>query len=112
VIAYDIVDASVEARYAVREVDSLSPEDGLGALADVERDQHRALAGTAGLHSHAVALDADRWELVRYSLWRDEACATKARGDAVQTYEVLHLSSPGSDRAKFGEVLRMSTSRG
>lgn len=107
VIAYDVIDASVEPRYAIREVDSVAPEDDLAALAESERAQHRALAGTTGLRAHAVALDADRWELVRYSLWRDQGCATKARGDSVQPYEVLHLSSPGSDHAQFGEVLRM-----
>lgn len=107
VIAYDVIDASVEPRYAVREVDSIAPEDDLGALAEAERAQHRALAGTEGLGCHAVALDADRWELVRYSLWRDQSCATKAKGDSVQPYEVLHMSSPGTDQAHFGEVLRM-----
>ena len=112
VIAYDIIDAAVAPRYAVREVDSIASEDHLGTLAEQERDHHRALAGTDGLHSHAVALDADRWELVRYSLWRDESCALKVRADSVQPYEVLHLSTPESDHAHFGEVLRMSTSRG
>jgi hypothetical protein len=111
VIAYDIIDASVVPSYAIREVDTVPAEQMMGPLADTERDQHRALAGTAGLHSHAVALDADRWELVRYSLWRDAASALKARGDSVQPYEVLHLSSPESDHAQFGEVLKLSKSR-
>lgn len=112
VIAYDIIDATVDPRYAVREVDSIPSEQPLAPLADNERDQHRALAGTAGLHSHAVALDADRWELVRYSLWRDEGSATKARGDSVQPYEVLHLSTPESARTQFGEILPLAKSRG
>jgi uncharacterized protein DUF4865 len=111
VIAYDIIDSAVVPSYAIREVDTVPAEQSMGPLADAERDQHRALAGTPGLHSHAVALDADRWELVRYSLWRDAGCALKARGDSVQPYEVLHLSNPESDHAPFGEVLRLSKSR-
>jgi hypothetical protein len=110
VLAYDIADASVEPTFAVREVDSIAAEDNLAELADEERAQHRSLISTPGLHSHAVALDADRWELVRYSLWRDQASATKPRGDSVQPYEVLHLSSPGADN-QAGEVLQLSRSR-
>ncbi|MGE5539832.1 MAG: DUF4865 family protein [Gemmatimonas sp.] len=107
VLAYDIADPSVEPTFAVREVDSIASEDSLAELAEIEREQHRALTATPGLHSHAVALDADRWELVRYSLWRDQTCAAKPRGDSVQPYEVLHLSTPGRGNHS-GEVLPLS----
>jgi len=107
-IAYDVSDPSVEATFAVREVDSISAEENLAVLAEVEREEHAKLSGTPGLHSHAVALDADRWELVRYSLWRNESCAAKPRGDSVQPYEVLHLSVPDTDHAQFGDVRRAS----
>ncbi|GAA2134857.1 DUF4865 family protein [Kitasatospora kazusensis] len=49
------------------------------------------LAGRPGLHSAAVALDPDRWELLRFALWHDTA-----PDDHRDTrYEVLHLSRPG-----------------
>lgn len=107
ILAYDVADPTVEPTFAVREVDSISAEEKLGPLAEAEREHHRVLSGTSGLHSHAVALDADRWQLVRYSLWRDEGCAAKPRGDSVQPYEVLHLSTPHTDRG-YGEVRRLS----
>jgi hypothetical protein len=107
VLAYDIADPSVEPTFAVREVDSISSEDNLANLAGIEREQHEKLVATPGLHSHAVALDADRWELVRYTLWKDQTCAVKPRGDSVQPYEVLHLSAPG-EGGRSGEVLPMS----
>jgi hypothetical protein len=81
--------------FAVREVDPVPAEQNLAAMADSERRAHDALRGKAGLHSHAVALDADRWELVRFSLWNDAASANgRFTADTVQTYDVLHLSMP------------------
>lgn len=95
VLSYDVFDSSIMPTFAVREVDAVSAEQRLAGLAESERRAHEALRGKAGLHSHAVALDADRWELVRYSLWRDEAAARhNLLADTVQTYDVLHLSTP------------------
>lgn len=95
VFSYDVFDPAMTPTFAVREVDAVPAEQRLAALAKAERSAHEALRGRAGLHSHAVALDADRWELVRYSLWRDEAAARgNSIGDTVQTYDVMHLSTP------------------
>lgn len=95
VFAYDVFDGSMTPTFAVREVDPISAEERLAGLATAERKAHDLLRGKAGLHSHAVALDADRWELVRFSLWRDESAAnSKFTADTVQTYDVLHLSTP------------------
>lgn len=95
VFSYDVFDPSMTPTFAVREVDPVSAEQRLAVLAEAEKRAHETLRGKAGLHSHAVALDADRWELVRYSLWRDEdAARDNLTADAVQTYDVLHLSTP------------------
>jgi hypothetical protein len=99
VIAYDVFDPTVTPTLAVRESDAIEPEGRLSELAKTERAAHNKLRGQSGLHSHAVALDADRWELVRFSLWRDAAAGrNNAHADAVQTYEVLHLSTPPAGR--------------
>lgn len=95
VFCYDVFDSAITPTFAVREVDPVSAEQRLAAMAAAERQAHGLLHGKAGLHSHAVALDADRWELVRFSLWRDEAAVRdKVTADTVQTYDVLHLSTP------------------
>ncbi|MFN4282649.1 MAG: DUF4865 family protein [Alphaproteobacteria bacterium] len=99
IISYDVFDPTMTPTLAVRESDAIEPESRLSDLAKVERAAHEKLHSQSGLHSHAVALDADRWELVRFSLWRDEAAGkNKARADTVQTYEVLHLSTPPAGR--------------
>ena len=99
IISYDVFDHSMTPTLAVRESDAVAPEGRLSELAKSERAAHEKLHGISGLHSHAVALDPDRWELVRFSLWRDEAAGmNKARADTVQTYEVLHLSTPPAGR--------------
>jgi heme-degrading monooxygenase HmoA len=95
IFSYDVFDAAMTPTVAVREVDPIPAEQNLATLAAEERRAHDALRGKAGLHSHAVALDADRWELVRFSLWRDDASANgRFTADTVQTYDVLHLSMP------------------
>jgi len=76
--------------FAIRETDRIAPEDDLEALFKQEKKPQEDLARNENLHFHAVALDAERWELVRYSLWRDEATALMPAADCVQTYEVLH----------------------
>jgi heme-degrading monooxygenase HmoA len=100
VICYDVFDPTLTPTLAVRESDAIAAESHLSELAETERAAHEKLRGQPGLHSHAVALDADRWELVRFSLWRDEAAGkNQAHADAVQTYEVLHLSTPPGGKA-------------
>lgn len=99
ILCYDVFNPDLTPTLAVRESDAIEPEGRLSELAKSERAAHEKLEGVSGLHSHAVALDADRWELVRFSLWRDEAAGkNKARADTVQTYEVLHLSTPPAGR--------------
>lgn len=76
--------------FAIRETDRIAPEDDLEARFAREKEQQAELAKQDHLHFHAVALDAERWEIVRYSLWRDEASAVMPTADCIQTYEVLH----------------------
>src|SRR6202044_147611 len=60
-----------EPGFAIRETDRIAPEDDLETLFKQEKREQEALAANPQLHFHAVALDAERWELIRYSLWRD-----------------------------------------
>jgi heme-degrading monooxygenase HmoA len=76
--------------FAIRETDRIAPEDDLEERFLQEKREQDEQAGNEHLHFHAVALDAERWELVRYSLWRDEAHAVMPAADCIQTYEVLH----------------------
>ncbi|MFF2655930.1 DUF4865 family protein [Kitasatospora sp. NPDC058032] len=50
------------------------------------------------LHTAAVAVDPDRWELLRFALWRD-AAPDEVPGTR---YRVHHLSSPELDRLPAG----------
>lgn len=64
--------------------------------ADVVREesQHRsAILARPGLFAQITALDSERWEVVRFTLWHnlDAAGSNFSNG---QPYEVLHLSTP------------------
>lgn len=80
--------------YALREIDSMAPEESLPHFAAVEKERQKTLLADPALYMHLVALDADRWEVMRYSLWKDEASAGKHNGDCLQPYGVLHVSEP------------------
>lgn len=79
--------------YAVREADTIPAEESLHELALREREkQHRLLQHNPEIYFHTIALDAERWELIRFSLWSAARNAPPAEADQVQTYELLHVS--------------------
>ena len=81
--------------FALREVDRIAPDMSLEQMLEQERAQQQLLLKNDALYYHLVAFDADRWELIRYHLWRDEQSAKYAAiGDCVQSYKVLHVSEP------------------
>jgi hypothetical protein len=79
-----------EPSFAIRETDRIAPEDDLESRFRQEKQAQEELARHESLHFHVVGLDAERWELVRYSLWRDKETAVTPEADCIQTYEVLH----------------------
>jgi hypothetical protein len=81
-------------RFARCEMDKVTSGSSLRSLVEREGEGHREALAKTGLFAHMVALDADRWELVRFSLWRDQATACKSDADCVQEYQVLHVSEP------------------
>ncbi|MCH2547618.1 MAG: DUF4865 family protein [Alphaproteobacteria bacterium] len=77
--------------YAVREADSIVPEEPLEALFDREKKHQETLLQNPNLFHTVVGLDADRWEVLRYNIWKDEDSAAPNHGDTTQTYTVLHV---------------------
>ncbi|MDH6114083.1 hypothetical protein P3T36_002904 [Kitasatospora sp. MAP12-15] len=80
-------------RTAIRRVESVPP------ACDPAEAIERALAELPhrqpGVHSTALAIDTERWELVTFTLWVEQPDgADGADGDH---YQVLHLSSPELD---------------
>lgn len=86
----------VKPAYALRETDLIAAEESLKGFKAQEQKQQAALLADPNLYLHLVALDADRWEVMRYSLWKDRAAAPEPRSDCFQTYDVLHVSEPVS----------------
>jgi hypothetical protein len=75
------------------------------SLADVRHRElewlHTRGEDPRGLHVAAVALDPQRWTMVRFAAWNTPAGAQTSRGPGT-AYEVLHLSLP--DRDALGRV--------
>ena len=87
-LEFDTVDSAVTPGFAVRELDSVDAGDSLWAVTRREAERHREILERPGLAAHAAALDPDRWEIARFSLWRDAECAEAPNADCVQTYRV------------------------
>jgi hypothetical protein len=94
VFEFDTVMNAPEPRVAVRCVEPLAPDANLMDIERTECERHEAELRRRGLWAHTVALDCDRWELVRYSLWTDRECAAQVSGDCINIYEVLRVSPP------------------
>jgi len=98
VLDFDIVgDRTVMPKVAVRCVEALPPDANLRNLERAELSLHGEMLDKPGIWAHTTALDCDRWELVRYSLWRDAESAGQVQGDCINTYEVLRVSGPAAD---------------
>lgn len=82
-------------RFAVQESETLNGVADLGLIALAERQAVAPAFQNPGLHSYVVALDPYRWELVRFTLWREAHDAAAARIGNSRSYEVLHLAAPG-----------------
>ncbi|MEV8567281.1 DUF4865 family protein [Streptomyces sp. NPDC051322] len=65
---------------------------GLATLIEQETTELRDIAGRDDVHTVALAVDPQNWQLMRFVLWRDTVAQDE---DATERYEVLHLSAPG-----------------
>jgi hypothetical protein len=80
--------------FAIREVDLIPAEEDLEHVMLRERKLQKELLEDPSLYYHLTAIDPDRWEIIRYHLWKDQKSAVHAAADCVQTYDVLHVSEP------------------
>lgn len=94
VLAFEDSGRRDDLRVAVKESDSIPAETDIANLVRQEKSRHEALARTAGVGCHLVAIDPDRWELMRYSTWTGAEAPPGCDADMMQCYDILHLSGP------------------
>lgn len=82
----------IQPTYALREIDVIAPEERLDRYLDAEKAAQEALLTNPNLYMHVIAMDADRWEILHFTLWKDKASAEKPKSDSHLAYEVLHVS--------------------
>lgn len=80
--------------FARRETDTIAAEEKLESFLRREAEMQQELLQNDALYLHVVGIDADRWEIMRFSLWRDADSAPPAESDTKIEYEVLHVSEP------------------
>ncbi|MGJ6965134.1 DUF4865 family protein [Streptosporangium sp. G11] len=85
-------------RAASRRTDPIPADTDPAAMVERALAELRRHAGTAGVHSSALAVDPRHWEMVRFTLWEHEV---PGEGDGT-AYRVLHLSTPHLDDIATG----------
>ncbi|MCC3772313.1 DUF4865 family protein [Streptomyces sp. UNOC14_S4] len=78
-------------RAASRHVTSLPADEDPETAVRSALDDLRRTARRADVHTTALAVDPLRWQLLRFTLWRD---AVPHDEPATERYELLHLSEP------------------
>lgn len=84
----------MHAAYARREIDVIPAEACLATYARAQQETQAEMARDKNLYMHLVAVDADRWEVLHFSLWKDKDSAPKPASDSHIEYDVLHVSEP------------------
>jgi len=82
----------IKPTYALREMDTVPPEERLDSYLAEEKKHQETLLSNPNLYMHVIALDADRWEILRFSLWKDKQSAEKPASDSHTTFDVLHVT--------------------
>ncbi len=81
-------------QFARCESDLVPKEQPLETLIANQKAYHEKMMQNKNLYFHMVALNPDRWEVMHYSLWKDENSAAIAENDCVQNFEILYLNEP------------------
>ena len=93
VVSAEFGDKSLNPTFARREFDAVPGTISLKTFsAEQKQQQQDYINEHKELYLSVVALDADRWEVMRFSLWADESSAPESTSDCLQTYDVLHVS--------------------
>ncbi len=86
---------ALDATYGLRELDTIAAEERLDQFLTTEKEHQEALLSNPNLYMHVIAIDADRWEIMRFSLWKDKESAEKPTSDAHLDFTVLHVTENG-----------------
>ncbi len=92
-LCLDVCDTTRPPAAAVHQVVAAGAGGAPDGLADAETAQHRRSLGQPGLYARVVALDPERWDIVRFSLWH-AAAVPAAELKSGHGYELLHLATP------------------
>ena len=79
---------------AIEEIDSIPAEDDLGTLAAKEAAATESATEEAGMATHLVGIDADRWEILRYSTYLENAPLAETTADMIERFKVLYICRP------------------
>lgn len=94
VVQFGHGDRKVRPTFACYEIDKVSQESSLAEMRARETELHQSALAQPGLFAHVTALDADRWEVCRFSLWADAKARPAVTSDCSLGYEVMYVSEP------------------
>ena len=76
--------------FALRESDPIPADIPLEEVMEQARAHQQELLDSKGLHTTVLGLDADRWELLHYSLWDSAESPPQTHSDCCHRYRVVN----------------------
>ena len=86
-------DTNISSGSACREIDQVEDGEKLSTIVKRENVVHRSQIGQPGILIRLSALDPDRWEIVRFSVWSSETAMPPCEADCRNIYHLLALSA-------------------
>lgn len=86
-------DANFSSGTACREIDQVEDGVSLDSIVKREKTRHDSQIKDPALAFRIAALDPDRWEIARFSVWTSGAAMPNCDADCQNTYQVLAFSA-------------------
>lgn len=86
-------DTEILSGVACREIDQVEGDVTLETVVKREKLLHESQKGSPGLAVRISALDPDRWEIARFSVWTSSAAMQPCDADCQNIYQVLAFSA-------------------
>jgi hypothetical protein len=86
-------DGSSASGMACREVDQVEDGESVATIVEREKALHETQIRSPGLAVRISALDPDRWEIARFSVWNSGEALPSSDADCRNTYQVLAFSA-------------------
>jgi uncharacterized protein DUF4865 len=96
ILNFDYGERGVSPTYVCYSVDKVNVSSDLQDFVKTESVRHQQTIAVPNLFANLVLLDADRWELSRFSFWSSKADSVSYESDCSYDFEVINALPVGT----------------